>query len=75
MMFSFLQQIFRPPLDHYDVIIHLKPEMNPFQHEAVDAVVGKKNKQLTPHRQKSVEKIPVVGFNPVFHYVQELRVS
>ncbi|KAJ9582596.1 hypothetical protein L9F63_023055, partial [Diploptera punctata] len=66
-------QIFRPPLDAYDVIIHLIPKLNPLRHEAVDATAVKKNKQLPAYKQEPEEKIPVAGFNPVSCYLHELR--
>ncbi|XP_051895991.1 nucleolar protein 6 [Pristis pectinata] len=69
-----LKMIFRPPLDVYDVIIHLNPKHIPRYLEAVD-----KPKVTycrgTLKRDASVKflKLPVVGYDPVQCYLRELR--
>jgi U3 small nucleolar RNA-associated protein 22 len=70
-----LQQIFRPPLEAYDVLIHLLPKLNSRWYEAVDLTCEKQNRRLKGYRREPGEKIPITGFNPVDCFVAELRVS
>ncbi|XP_064608729.1 nucleolar protein 6-like [Liolophura sinensis] len=65
------KQVFRPPLDMYDVVIHLRPKHLPRIHQAVDQ---------TPNiihgchsNTNSQEGFPVTEFDPLRCYVQELR--
>jgi U3 small nucleolar RNA-associated protein 22 len=71
----FLQQIFRPSLDAFDVLIHLFPKLNSRRFEAVDVKSDKSNRQLQSYFKEPGEKIPVTGFNPVNCFLAELRVS
>ncbi|PSN31316.1 Nucleolar protein 6 [Blattella germanica] len=68
------KQIFRPPLEAYDVVIHLSVKMNPLRFAAVDAKPGTSSK-LSPYQKDPEEKIPVLGFNPAYLYLQELRTN
>ncbi|XP_050522298.1 nucleolar protein 6 [Daktulosphaira vitifoliae] len=67
-----LKQIFRPPLEGYDVLVKLKNVMNPFRFMAIDA---KSNKvyELEPPREN--EKIPLTGLNPIQELINNLRIS
>lgn len=65
-----LKQIFRPPMDGYDVIIHLASRFVPRIREAVD-VNGNARFQL--RRKGSVDKLPVTDFDPVRLYVEDLK--
>nr|CAD7423699.1 unnamed protein product [Timema monikensis] len=65
--------IFRPPLDVYDVLIYLRPLLNPRRLEAVDVNKDQPLVNLPPYQYQQGEKLPVVGFNPVQYYLQELR--
>lgn len=65
------QQIFRPPLDHYDVIIHLHSRLLPRGTQALD------------HRKPATEPaslsrpsvlLPVTNFDPAQLYLEELKV-
>lgn len=66
-----LQHVFRPPLEDYDVTIALHAKHNPRFYQAIDST-----KALT-HQTKSISDmvLPVVDFNPVHLYLNELRVS
>ncbi|OWF47935.1 nucleolar protein 6-like [Mizuhopecten yessoensis] len=65
------KQIFRPPMDIYDVIIHLRQRMVPRQNQAVDI----NNETTIPlyltDRPSTV--MPVYEFDPVQLYLSELR--
>ncbi len=73
---SCLQQIFRPPLDHYDVIIHLEINKLPRQHQAVDiskeTICPKYRNVETSEKEQS--SLPVIDFDPAEMYLTELRV-
>jgi hypothetical protein len=70
-----LQQIFRPPLEAYDVLIHLLPKLNSRWYEAVDLTHKQQNCRLKAYHREPGEKFPVTGFNPVDCFLTELRVS
>ncbi|KAJ7384542.1 Nucleolar protein 6 [Desmophyllum pertusum] len=64
------KQIFRPPLDHYDVIIHLHSRLLPRGTQALD------------HRKPAIEPaslsrssvlLPVTNFDPAQLYLEELK--
>ena len=67
----FSQQIFRPPLDHYDVIIHLHSRLLPRRTQALD-----KGKHLAEEVSFSRPPVllPVVNFDPAQLYLEELKV-
>nr|CAD7260993.1 unnamed protein product [Timema shepardi] len=65
--------IFRPPLDVYDVLIYLRPLLNPRRLEAVDVNKDQPVVNLPSYQYQKGEKLPVAGFNPVQCYLQELR--
>lgn len=68
-----LQQVFRPPLDIYDAVIHLRQKMVPRQNQAVDVTT----ETTIPVYQADMKctKLPVYDFDPVQLYLSELRVS
>ena len=66
-----LQQIFRPPLDDYDVLIELDRNQLPRHYQAVDSSVL--IKQAKPKTAKQ-NAMPVVQFDPVQQYLAELKV-
>ena len=66
-----LQEIFRPPLDEYDVIINVHRHLIPRRHEALDC--HKPRTAPTSHHHDS--EMPVVDFDPVQCYITELKVS
>uniref|UniRef100_A0A2C9LX97 Nucleolar protein 6 n=1 Tax=Biomphalaria glabrata TaxID=6526 RepID=A0A2C9LX97_BIOGL len=62
--------IFRPPLGHYDLIIRLLKKVNVNRYQAVDA---KKDVCVNLPDKSQKQPIPLVGFNPVRLFVQDLR--
>ncbi|XP_070542039.1 nucleolar protein 6-like isoform X2 [Ptychodera flava] len=71
------RQVFRPVLNIYDVIIHLKTKYLPRCIEAVDPVeeILKPKEKKEPYRHITEEVLPVVNFDPLQKYVQELKDS
>lgn len=66
----------RPPLDAYDVLIHLNPKQVPLLRHAVDApVVTFSRGVMTNGADQAGGAFPVVDYNPVSLYLTELRVS
>ncbi len=66
----------RPPLDAYDVLIHLNPKQVPLLSQAVDPPSVNFNRGTqTGHVAQSGGVIPVIDYNPVSLYLAELRVS
>ncbi|CAH1797578.1 unnamed protein product [Owenia fusiformis] len=68
-----LKQIFRAPLDHYDVIIKLIPKYVPTAFQSVDVpdetIIPKFGEYSNDH------VLPVIDFNPVQLFLKELRES
>jgi U3 small nucleolar RNA-associated protein 22 len=75
LLFLLLQQVFRPPLEAYDVLIRLIPKVNSRRYEAVDVKYDRTKYRLQAYFKQPGEKIPVTGFNPVNCFLAELRVS
>lgn len=67
----------RPPLDVYDVLIHLNPKQVPLLGQAVDppAVNFSRGVMAGAAVAESGGALPVVDYNPVALYLSELRVS
>lgn len=65
------QQIFRPPLDHYDVIIHLHNRLLPRRSQALDRV---KHSAEEASLSRPAVLFPVVKFDPARLYLEELKV-
>lgn len=70
-LFLPLKQIFRPPLDHYDVIIHLHSRLLPRGYQALDRV---KHETGPASLSRVSSLLPVVNFDPVALYIKELKV-
>lgn len=70
-----VKQIFRPPLSEYDCLLHLKSNMIPRKLQAVDVPSKAKIVDLHPYKTHSLQKIPVVNFDPVQCFLKDLRVS
>ncbi|XP_078077355.1 nucleolar protein 6 [Mustelus asterias] len=69
-----LKMVFRPPLDIYDVIIHLNPKHVPRHLEAVDRPKAMYYRgTLKKDATFKCLKMPVVGYDPVQCYLHELR--
>lgn len=69
------KQIFRPSLDSYDLIIHLNSCANPRRFQCIDSKVDGFVQNLPVYQKTTKEKIPVVGFDPVQCYLQELEAA
>lgn len=67
--------VFRPPLSEYDCLLHLESHMIPRSLQAVDAPSKARIVDLHPYKTHSLQKIPVVDFDPVQCFLKDLRVS
>lgn len=67
----------RPPLDVYDVLIHLNPKQVPLLCQAVDppTINFSRGVMAGGAVAESGGALPVVDYNPVALYLAELRVS
>lgn len=67
--------VFRPPLDAYDVLIHLVPQQVPLLAKAVDAsALSFQQGTFRGEPAASGGALPVIDYNPVQLYLSELRV-
>ena len=71
------QHVFRPPRSTFDVVIELNLSQLAQEHCAVDAVpsVVPSLATYTEPKVPGKQPWPVIGYNPVLSYLQELRVS
>lgn len=66
----------RPPLDAYDVLIHLNPKHVPLLGQAVDPpAVTFCRGTMADSAAQAGGALPVIDYNPVALYLTELRVS
>lgn len=66
----------RPPLDVYDVLIHLNPKQVPLLSQAVDPPAVSFSRGVTSGAVRpDGGALPVIDYNPVSLYLAELRVS
>lgn len=66
----------RPPLDAYDVLIHLNPKQVPLLSQAVDPpTVTFSRGVMTGGVAQSGGALPIIDYNPASLYLAELRVS
>lgn len=64
----------RPPLEAYDVLIHLNPKQVPLLGQAVDPPHATFSRGTLPGKTpKPGGALPVIGFNPVSCYLAEIR--
>ncbi|NXP62701.1 NOL6 protein, partial [Chloropsis cyanopogon] len=70
-----VKMVFRPPLDFYDVLIHLNPNQIPRHLESVDRPVKSVSRGVVKNSSAMNILFPVVDYDPVQLYLQELRVS
>ena len=70
-----LQMVFRPPLEFYDVLIHLNPNQIPRHLESVDRPLKSFSRGVVKNSTAVKILFPVVDYDPVQCYLQELRVS
>lgn len=66
----------RPPLDVYDVLIHLNPKQVPLLSQAVDPPAFNFSRgAISGAVSAAGGALPVIDYNPVALYLAELRVS
>ncbi|NXU41603.1 NOL6 protein, partial [Drymodes brunneopygia] len=70
-----VKMVFRPPLDFYDVLIHLNPNQIPRHLESVDRPVKSVSRGVVKNSSATNILFPVVDYDPAQLYLQELRVS
>ena len=74
-MLVFVQVAMRPPLDAYDVLIHLLPKQVPLLRRAVDPPRVVFSRGAEAGRAGAPGgAMPVIDYNPVALYLSELRV-
>lgn len=69
-----VKDLFKPNLTGYNLLIHLRPLLNPRRHEQVDGV-GDSKIVLEPYKHHPKEKIPITNWDPVQLYLRTLWVS
>lgn len=69
-----VKDLFKPNLTGYNLLIHLRPLLNPRRHEQVDGV-GDSKIVLEPYKHHPKEKIPITNWDPVELYLRSLWVS
>ena len=66
----------RPPMDAYDVLIHMNPKQVPLLSQAVDPPnVTFSRGVMDGSVSQAGGVLPVIDYNPVSLYLAELRVS
>uniref|UniRef100_A0A803YBJ7 Nucleolar protein 6 n=1 Tax=Meleagris gallopavo TaxID=9103 RepID=A0A803YBJ7_MELGA len=68
-----LSTVFRPPLDLYDVLIHLNSNQIPRHLESVDQPVKSFSRGVVKNSSGARILFPVVDYDPVQCYLQDLR--
>uniref|UniRef100_A0A7N8YJ63 Nucleolar protein 6 n=1 Tax=Mastacembelus armatus TaxID=205130 RepID=A0A7N8YJ63_9TELE len=69
-----IRVVMRPPLDAYDVLIHLNPKQVPLLSQAVDPPAVTFSRGIIKGSvSQSGGALPVIDYNPVSLYLQELR--
>ncbi|XP_010209763.1 PREDICTED: nucleolar protein 6-like [Tinamus guttatus] len=68
-----VKMVFRPPLDFYDVLIHLNPNQIPRHMESVDRPAKSFSRGVVKNSAGEKVLFPVVDYDPVQCYLQELR--
>ncbi|XP_004372388.1 nucleolar protein 6 isoform X1 [Trichechus manatus latirostris] len=67
-----IRTVFRPPLDIYDVLIHLSPRHIPRHRQAVDSPAASFCRGLFSEPRPSL-LMPVLGYDPPQFYLAQLR--
>uniref|UniRef100_A0A8C0I8A3 Nucleolar protein 6 n=1 Tax=Bubo bubo TaxID=30461 RepID=A0A8C0I8A3_BUBBB len=68
-----VKMVFRPPLEFYDVLIHLNPTQIPRHLESVDRPLKSFSRGVVKNSTSVKILFPVVDYDPVQCYLQELR--
>ncbi|XP_044265775.1 nucleolar protein 6 [Tribolium madens] len=71
--FISIKSLFIPNLEGYDIIIYLRPLLNPVRHEQVSGDGSEGQIVLEEFNKNESTKIPITGFNPIQLYLTELR--
>lgn len=69
-----VKDLFKPNLSGYNLLIHLRPLLNPKRHEQVEGI-GDSKIVLEAYQHHPKEKIPITGWDPVESYLRTLWVS
>ncbi|XP_066597044.1 nucleolar protein 6 isoform X2 [Prorops nasuta] len=67
--------MFRPPLTDFDCLIRLESAINPRKEQAIDLEKDQKLIHWHPYKEHSKQMIPVIDFDPVQKYLEELRAA
>ncbi|KAF2885231.1 hypothetical protein ILUMI_20950 [Ignelater luminosus] len=69
-----IKELFIPNLEGYNLLIHIKPLMNPRRYQRLNYPNAESSKvQLEKYDKDQSTKMPVVDFNPIEKYLTELR--
>lgn len=68
-----IKEIFEPNLEGYNVLIHLRPLLNPRRHEELLFEKIERRIIVEKYKESDDNKIPITGFNPVEKYLKTLR--
>ncbi|KAI4467621.1 nucleolar rna-associated protein [Holotrichia oblita] len=68
-----VKDLFIPTLQGYDVLIYLKTTLNPLSHQNTFLYNSLDRSYIERYDKTVSTKMPVVDFNPVDKYIQELR--
>ncbi|XP_011302572.1 nucleolar protein 6 [Fopius arisanus] len=67
------EPMFRPTTGGYDILIHVKAELNARRPQALDLDGSLPQSKRRPYKPHPNVTIPIIGFNPVDKYLEELR--
>ncbi|KAK0168959.1 hypothetical protein PV327_002715 [Microctonus hyperodae] len=65
--------MFVPPMTAYDCLIYMKSEFNPRRYQYFDLDDSVPKTTWHPYKPHTEQKIPVIEFNPVQRYLDQLR--
>ncbi|PVD20236.1 hypothetical protein C0Q70_20732 [Pomacea canaliculata] len=69
--------IFRPPLEGYDVVVHLSQELLPRHYQAIDSEKNisalKQKYRYLSKRQQDADTMPMLDFDPASLLIEELK--
>ncbi|XP_065110286.1 nucleolar protein 6 [Paramisgurnus dabryanus] len=68
-----IRLVFRPPLEAYDVLIHLEPKQVPLLAKAVDPPLLTFHQGVSKGSATTDKALPVIDYDPVRVYLSELR--
>lgn len=68
-----IKELFIPNFDGYNVLIHLKPSINPRRYEQIVFANAEHRTVVEKYKAADDDKLPIVDFNPVEKYLSVLR--